>query len=74
MICSSGVRQPSIDAGLSAYGFIMKIDDTYISGSQDVASAIQGLSPGDKVTITFDDYSQRQMRITEATLGRRSSG
>ena len=65
---------PAYEAGLRAYDVIIKIDDADISSSQDLASAIQEHSPGDKVTVTYYDYSQRQTTTTEATLGQRPSG
>ncbi len=74
LVASVVADSPAYRAGLRAYDVITRIDDTNITSNQDLASAIQQHSPGDKVTITFYDYSQRQMRSTEATLGQKPSG
>ena len=74
LVASVVSDSPAYEAGLRAYDVIIKIDDADISSSQDLASAIQEHSPGDKVTVTYYDYSQRQTTTTEATLGQRPSG
>ena len=48
---------------------ITKIDDTTINTSDDVATAMGGLSPGDKVTVTINRKDDEQE--LEVTLGSR---
>jgi serine protease Do len=59
-------------AGLRSYDVIIKIDDTDIATSEELATAIQKHSPGDQVTIT---YMRGQNTLTAtATLGQKPSG
>lgn len=61
---------PAYEVGLTAGDVISRIDQTDISGSQDLVSAIQKHSPGDQVTITYYDYSRSySQRQTTVTLG-----
>ncbi|MDM7998554.1 MAG: trypsin-like peptidase domain-containing protein [Dehalococcoidia bacterium] len=65
---------PAYLAGLRAYDVITKVGDMAITTSQDLASAMQQHSPGEKVSITYYDYSRQQTLTTQATLGQRPSG
>jgi serine protease Do len=63
---------PAATAGLITYDVITNIDDTDIGTSQELGTAIQSHSAGDKVTIT---YRRGQTTMTtEATLGQKPSG
>lgn len=62
---------PAADTELRPYDVIIKLGDTDITTSQELGSAIQSHSPGDKVTIT---YKRDQSTLTtEATLGQKPS-
>ena len=62
---------PADNAGLKANDVITKFDSVAITDTQDLASAIQSHSPGDKVTITY--VRGKTTYTTEVTLGQKPS-
>ena len=62
---------PADTSGLRTADAITKFDSVAITDSQDLASAIQSHSPGDKVTITY--VRGKTTYTTEVTLGQRPS-
>jgi len=71
LVASVVSGSPADDSGLRTYDVIIKLGDTDIATSQDLSSAIQSHSPGDKVVITFKRGSET--KTTEATLGQKPS-
>jgi serine protease Do len=71
LVASVVSGSPAAAAGLRTYDVIIKLGDTDIATSQELGSAIESHSPGDKVVITFK-RGQTTM-TTEATLGQRPS-
>jgi serine protease Do len=72
LVASVVSGSPADDADLRPYDVIIQIGDTDVANSQDLGSAIQSHSPGDKVVITFK--RGQTTLTTEATLGQRPSG
>ena len=62
---------PADNAGLEANDVITKLDSAAITDGQDLASAMQNHSPGDKVTITY--VRGNATDTTKVTLGQRPS-
>ena len=71
LIVSVVSGSPADNAGLEANDVITKFDSVAITDTQDLASAIQKHSPGDKVTITY--VRGKTTYTTEVTLGQRPS-
>jgi serine protease Do len=71
LVASVVSGSPADDTDLRHYDVIIKLADTDIATSQELGSAIQGHSPGDKVVITFK--RGQTTLTTEATLGQRPS-
>jgi len=59
-------------AGLQVGDVITKIDGTAITSPDDLASAINGHQPGDKVTVTYT--RDGQTKTADVTLGSRPTG
>ncbi len=72
LVASVYSGSPAADAGLRPYDVIIKLGDTDISTSDELATAIQKHSPGDLVTITFKRGSET--KTAEATLSQKPSG
>ena len=72
LVASVASGSPADDTDLRPYDVIIKLGDTDIATSQDLGSAIQSHSPGDKVVIAFK--RGQTTLVTEATLGQKPSG
>ncbi len=59
-------------AGLQVGDVITKVDGTAITSPDDLASAINGHQPGDKVTVTYT--RDGQTKTASVTLGSRPTG
>jgi serine protease Do len=71
LVASVVSGSPADNTDLRPYDVIIKLGDADIATSQELGSAIQSHSPGDRVTIT---YKRGQTTLTtEATLGQRPS-
>ena len=62
---------PASAAGLKRFDVITRLGDTDVTTSQDLGSAIQAHSPGDKVVVTF--MRGQTSRTAEVTLGQTPS-
>jgi serine protease Do len=71
LVASVVSGSPADDTDLRPYDVIIKLGDTDIATSQDLGSAIQSHSPGDKVVVTFK--RGQTTLTTEATLGQKPS-
>jgi S1-C subfamily serine protease len=72
LVASVYSGSPAADAGLRPYDVIIKLGDTDISTSDELATAIPKHSPGDQVTITY--VRGQNTLTTTATLSQKPSG
>jgi len=71
LVASVVSGSPADDTDLRTYDVIIKLGDTDIATSEELRSAVQSHSPGEKVVITFK--RGQTTLTTEATLGQRPS-
>jgi serine protease Do len=71
LVASVVSGSPADDTDLRPYDVIIKLGDDDIATSQELGSAIQSHSPGDKVVVTFK--RGQTTLTTEATLGQKPS-
>ncbi len=71
MVWSVVSGSPASAAALRRFDVIIKLDDTNVTSSQDLGTAIQSHSPGDTVVVTF--MRGQSSKTAEVTLGQTPS-